>query len=80
MMMADFFLLQENSIPTIAGQFSEGENIIKKLTKICWSKPVFRMEFECKSLIHVFTLCAAGAVPHAFLGCTTTLTVLLSLD
>ena len=75
MMMADFFLPQENAIAANAGHLSDGENVIKTLTKIYSSKPVFKMEFEHKPLIHVVTLCAASAVACAFLGCTTTLTV-----
>ena len=61
MMRAFFFLPQENVTPTNASHFSEGENIIKKLTKICWSKPAFKMEFEHKSLTHVVT-CAPSVV------------------
>lgn len=80
MIMVIFFLLQENAISTNAEQFSEGENVIKKLSKIFWSRPVFKMEFEHKPSIHVilYTCCytAASAVARAFLGCAINLTVL----
>lgn len=48
--------------PNKSQSLLEAEIIIKKLTKICWSKPVFKMEFEQKTLIQVITLCALSIV------------------
>ena len=48
-----------------------------KLTKIYWSKPVYKIEFEHKPSIHVITLCAASVVAHASLRCTMSLTISL---